>query len=88
MDNKTSYALLEDLFKNPTLNECYMLGNLKFYDAYFEKIIQFDGWKNILAHPKKSINSFLKSNWKIGYLKEMFPYFDTKILYKFLKKIK
>ena len=85
---KESFKPLEDLLLNPTLPECYLLGNLKFYDAYFEKIIQFDGWKKFLLNPKSNIKKFLNSNWKIGYIKEMFRFKNSKEIYLLLNKIK
>lgn len=82
------FSGLYDLLTNPDIIDCELLGNLKFYDAYFERLIQFDGWMKMLTKPKMEISRFLKSNWKIGFLKEMFPAFNSLRLYKQMNKIK
>lgn len=82
------YVCMEDLLTNPTISECYLLGDLKFYDAYFEKIIQYNGLLDFVKHPRKNIKLFLKSNWKIGYLKEMFVFLNSKEIYKIINKLK
>lgn len=83
-----SFEKLYRLLSNPKIYECDILGDLMFYDAYFEKLIQYDGITNFLKNPHKGIKQFLNSNWKIGYIKKMFPIFSPSFIYKVLNKIK
>lgn len=82
-----AYKLLRSLLTSPTYEESVILGDLKFYDMYFEKINQFCGWKAFLMNPKKSLSAFLKSNWKIGYLRKM-GFRNPATIYKLINKIK
>lgn len=88
LTSKEAFQPINDLLTNPSLEECYILGDLNFYDAYFEKIIQFHGWKEFIKKPKSEIKKFLKSNWKIGYIKEMFKVSKPSKIYNILNKIK
>ena len=81
------FIALEDLLINPTKEECSLLGNLNFYDVYFEKIIQFENWGKLFLNPKKSIKRFLNSNWKIGYLRTM-GFKNAKTIYKIMNILK
>lgn len=84
---RQAYKLLQGLLIDPTYEESVILGDLKFYDMYFEKINQFCGWKAFLMNPKKSLSAFLKSNWKIGYLRKM-GFKNPAAIYKLINKIK
>ena len=88
LNDKEAYCILNDLLLKPTNNECKLLGELKFYDIYFEKIIQFKSIKAIIKNPKENISNFLKSNWKIGYIREAIPFLNAGKVYLFLNKIK
>ncbi len=87
LTDKEAFCILEDLLSNPTLEESCILGDLYFYDAYFEKIVQFKGWINLFLHPKDSISCFLKSNWKIGFIRQM-HFLNPYRKYKFIEKLK
>ncbi len=88
LDNRILYPALNDLLVNPTKEDCNNLGSLEFYDAYFEKLIKYPGLVNTIRHPKETMKLFLKSNWKIGYLKRMMPFMDAAKLYCIVNKIK
>lgn len=88
VDEKIAFSALQDLLIHPSKNESSILGKLKFYDAYFEEIVQFDGWCTLLRNPRTEIRRFLKSNWKIGYVAEMLPVKKPERIYRLLNKIK
>ena len=87
MSRNDAYKNILRLLTAPSIEECYIIGEEKFYDIYFEKIIQFNNWFDIFKNPRNSVKSFLKSNWKIGYIKKMgFPF--PKAVYKLLNLLK
>lgn len=87
INEEEAYANLLRLLTNPTKAECNIIGEEKFYDVYFEKIIQFNGWKDFMKNPKTNIKKFFKSNWKIGFIKKMGLPFPT-VIYKLLYMLK
>jgi len=87
ISNKIAFTALEDLLSNPTIYECEILGDLYFYDAYFEKIIQFEDWKKLIKNPKRTLSNFLKSNWKIGFFRKM-GFKNPSKVYRIFEKIK
>ena len=87
INKKEAYANLLRLLTSPTKEECDIIGEEKFYDVYFEKIIQFNSWKDFVRNPKENAKKFLQSNWKIGFIKKMGLPFPTAI-YRLLNMLK
>ena len=89
VDKNITYSGIHDLLTHPTENECAILGELFFYDAYFEKLIKYEGIGTALREPKREVSRFLSSNWKIGYIKRLIPWLkNPQKPYLMLERIK
>lgn len=87
-DYNIFYAALSDLLEKPKRYDCHHLGELKFFDVYFENLILCHGFITALKKPSDEIKNFSKSNWKIGYLKKLFPFMNASGMYKSMIKLK
>lgn len=86
---KESFYKLEQLFTNPTKDQIDLFKDIKFYDIYLEPLIKFKSWCFYIRNPKCLIRDFLSSNWKLGFIRKMFPKFiSSKIVYKILLKLR
>ncbi len=85
---ESAYKAAEKLFLSPTMSDVDRLGNIMFYDVYYEKIVTYSGIKYYLRNPMKMYRDFMISNWKIGFIKRMFKIFPPCIIYKLFIKLK
>ena len=85
---ESAYKAAEKLFLSPTMSDVDRLGNIMFYDVYYEKIVTYSGIKYYLRNPKQMYRDFMISNWKIGFIKRMFKIFPPCIMYKLFMKLK
>lgn len=88
VESELLYAGLNDLLENPSIHDCKRLGNMLFFDAYYEKLIQYPGLIRAMKNPRKLLVAFLKSNWKIGFLKEMLPIVNGALLFRFINRLR
>lgn len=68
-----SFAGMERLLVLPTLDEVELLGGLWFYDASFDPLVCYEGFREYVHNPKKAIRDFARSNWKMGFLRRLLP---------------
>lgn len=73
---------------SPTNKELLMFADMEFLDGDIEKLAAPASIIKYLSNPKKLINDFYRSRWKIGFMKRLFkiplPY---EKLYEMMKKI-
>ena len=79
IDDKKVINKFINYFLKPSYKSAKLFGNIKFYDDEFNYIAKPDKGLKYILHPKKFINDFKQSSWRIGFLKRLliipFPYY-------------
>ena len=83
-----SYAGLHRIMTRPKRHEIKHLGNLIFFDTYYEPLIKKHHYIRYMISPKLFVRDFMLSNWKIGYLKKVFVLPIADKIYLLLLKLK
>lgn len=89
LDEKTSCINIFKMLFNPSYEDSYNFGKIRFQDGELIYIAKSKGMKYYFRKPKQFLSDFKKSLWKIGFMKNTLkinlPYGK---IYKILKKIK
>lgn len=88
IDSETAFRNMFTLGTSPKLSDIHKFKEFPFMDTEYSKLVNAKSAIYYLFHPKKFIQDYFKSVWKIGFLKDVFkiniPYFKV---YNLLKKI-
>ena len=80
---------LTNIVVNPSLQGVTQIGQIKTENIKTRPIINAKSFSYYELHPKEFIDDFLKSDWRIGFLKQVFkiniPYYR---IYSFIKSLK
>lgn len=86
---KYAYKNLERLLTKPRYSEVIKFSEIVFYDAYYQRLVQCKGMVYYIIHPKQLLKDFMNSNWKIGFLKQLFKIpLNFGNMYKLLQRMK
>ena len=88
IDNVEAFKEMQRLFTKPQRNEIRLLGEMVFFDTYYEPLIKFGRGRHYLRYPMDIIKDFLASNWKIGFLKNLTGLACADKLYLVMMKLK
>ena len=88
INSSIAFGDMNRLMSQPTKEDIRLLGDLVFYDTYYEPLVKTHKSLIYLTNPKLIIKDFLSSNWKIGFIKKVFHLFRPDIFYLSMLHVK
>lgn len=87
LSGKECFALLRDVFLNPSSDDIAKLGSISFFDTELFQICQNTTLKDYLFNLKKFYYDYHNCSWKYAFCKKVFGTVKTTYILEFARKI-